>query len=83
MTETTIDTTDQEFREIVLGLIAEQAAAEVTADSKLSELDLDSLDVVELVHTVKFKFDIALTAFDVIHAGTAGEVADIVVDKRG
>lgn len=87
MSETTSATStttmsDEEFVRTVLDLIATQAAAEVESDTRLDSLDLDSLDVVELVHMVKFKLDVTVPAFDVIHADTAGQVASVVLDKR-
>jgi acyl carrier protein len=44
--------------DLIIGYIREMTDAEVTADTKLQDLELDSLDALDLVFQIEGEFDI-------------------------
>lgn len=82
MTDTTVTLSTDEFETALLQMISKQVADSVERESTIEDIDLDSLDVVELVHTVDAELGVRISAFDLIHAKTVGEIVDTVAEKR-
>nr|WP_296772087.1 phosphopantetheine-binding protein [Rhodococcus sp. (in: high G+C Gram-positive bacteria)] len=82
MTDTTTKLDDTDFEAALLQMISRQVADTVVRESTVKDIDLDSLDVVELVHTVDAELGVRISAFDLVHAKTVGEIVDTVADKR-
>ena len=59
------------------------AEGEVTRDATFDQLDVDSLDLVELAQVVEDEFGVELQADDVKDLKTVGEAVDLVVAKAG
>ena len=59
------------------------AEGEVTRDATFEQLDVDSLDLVELAQIVEDEFGVELDGDDVKDVKTVGEVIDLVVAKAG
>ena len=57
------------------------AEGEVTRDATFEDLDVDSLDLVELAQVVEDEFGVELTGEDVKDLKTIGEAIDLVVAK--
>ena len=55
----------------------------VTRDATLEDIDIDSLDLVELAQIVEDEFGVELRGDDVKDVKTVGEVIDLVVSKAG
>jgi acyl carrier protein len=64
---------------VELGTERDQLAREAT----LEDLDIDSLDLVELAQIVEDEFGVELRGDDVKDVKTVGEVIDLVVSKAG
>jgi acyl carrier protein len=58
-------------------------AREATPDNTWSDLDVDSLDLVELAQIVEDEYGVELKGDDVKDVKTVGEVIDLVVAKAG
>ena len=59
------------------------AEGEVTRDATFEQLDVDSLDLVELAQVVEDEFGVELGGDDVKDLKTVGEAIDLVVAKSG
>ncbi|MDX6627112.1 MAG: acyl carrier protein [Solirubrobacterales bacterium] len=64
---------------VELGTERDQLAREAS----LEDLDIDSLDLVELAQIVEDEFGVELRGDDVKDVKTVGEVIDLVVAKAG
>ena len=56
---------------------------EITIDATLDDLDLDSLDVVEIMMASEDEFDITIEDETVEKAKTIGDIVDIITDLIG
>jgi acyl carrier protein len=56
---------------------------ELSREATLEDLDVDSLDLVELAQIVEDEFGVELRGDDVKDVKTVGEVIDLVVSKAG
>jgi acyl carrier protein len=56
---------------------------ELKREATLEDLDVDSLDLVELAQIVEDEFGVELRGDDVKDVKTVGEVIDLVVSKAG
>ena len=56
-------------------------ADQITRESTFEELDIDSLDLVELAQIVEDEYGVELKGDDVKDVKTVGEVIDLVVSK--
>ncbi len=56
---------------------------ELKREASLEDLDIDSLDLVELAQIVEDEFGVELRGDDVKDVKTVGEVIDLVVAKAG
>jgi acyl carrier protein len=59
------------------------AEGEVARDSTFEDLDVDSLDLVELAQIIEDEFGVELQGEDVKDLRTVGEVIDLVVARSG
>ena len=59
------------------------SAATLSREATLENLDVDSLDLVELAQIVEDEFGVELRGDDVKDVKTVGEVIDLVVAKAG
>jgi acyl carrier protein len=57
------------------------AVEDITRASTFEELDVDSLDLVELAQVIEDEFGIALKGDDVTDIKTVGELVDLVVSR--
>jgi acyl carrier protein len=55
----------------------------ITRDATLEDIDVDSLDLVELTQVVEEAYDIDLDGSDFKSVKTVGDVVDLVVAKVG
>ncbi len=75
---------DRVEEQIFAGLVelgAERGA--LSREATLKDLDVDSLDLVELAQIVEDEFGIELRGDDVKDVRTVGDVVDLVVAKAG
>jgi acyl carrier protein len=56
---------------------------ELSREATLEDLDVDSLDLVELAQVVEDEYGVELRGDDVKDVKTVGEVIDLVVSKAG
>lgn len=56
---------------------------ELSREATLEDLDVDSLDLVELAQIVEDEFEVELRGDDVKNVKTVGDVIDVVVAKAG
>jgi acyl carrier protein len=56
---------------------------ELSREATLEDLDIDSLDLVELAQIVEDEFGVELRGDDVKDVKTVGQVIDLVVSKAG
>ena len=76
--------TTESVEEKLFAAIKEMGAeGEVTRDATFEQLDVDSLDLVELAQVVEDEFGVELQADDVKDLKTVGEAVDLVVAKAG
>ncbi len=68
---------------IIDGLKELGAEGEVARSSTFEDLDVDSLDLVELAQIVEDEFGVELQGEDVKDLRTVGEVIDLVVARAG
>jgi acyl carrier protein len=54
---------------------------QLLAEARWEELDIDSLDLVELVQVIEEEFGVELTREDIKHVPTVGSVTDLVVTR--
>jgi acyl carrier protein len=55
----------------------------VNRDATLEDIDIDSLDLVELTQVVEEQYDIDLEGSDFKNIKTVGDVVDLIVAKVG
>jgi acyl carrier protein len=55
----------------------------VNRDATLEDIDIDSLDLVELTQVVEETYDIDLEGSDFKNIKTVGDVVDLIVEKVG
>ncbi|HST55170.1 MAG TPA: phosphopantetheine-binding protein [Solirubrobacteraceae bacterium] len=55
---------------------------QVTLDATLADLDIDSLDLVELAQIVDEQYGVRLEAIDLKDVETVGQAIDVVIAKR-
>jgi acyl carrier protein len=70
-------------RVIFDGLTEIGAEGEVTRDATFEDLDVDSLDLVELAQIVEDEFGVELDGDAVKDVRTVGDVIDLVVARSG
>jgi len=82
---TTTTTTPQSIEDTVVeSLVNFGAEADaITRDATLEDIDVDSLDLVELTQVVEETYDIDLEGSDFKTVKTVGDVVDLVVAKVG
>ena len=74
--------TKESVEEVIFnGLKEVGAEGEVARDSTFEELDVDSLDLVEVAQIVEDEFGVELQGEDVKDLRTVGEVIDLVVAR--
>ena len=77
-------TTDNVEKTIYDGLVELGTERQrLTREASLEDLDIDSLDLVELAQIVEDEFGVELHGDDVKDVKTVGEVIDLVVAKAG
>jgi acyl carrier protein len=74
-------TTESVEQVIFNGLTELGADGEVSRESTFEELDVDSLDLVELAQIIEEEFGVELQGEDVKDLRTVGEVIDLVVSR--
>jgi acyl carrier protein len=77
------EVTAARVEEVIFNGLAEVGAErdEIKRESTLEDLDVDSLDLVELAQIVDDEFGIDLDGEDVKDLKTVGEVIDLVVSR--
>ena len=55
----------------------------ISRDAKLEELDIDSLDVIELGQIVREEFGVELRPEELKDVETVGQVVDLIVERAG
>ena len=75
--------TDQEVENTLYEAMAETGAdrSQLSRDASFEELDVDSLDLVELAQVVEDEFGVELGADDVKDLKTVGDAVDVIVAK--
>jgi acyl carrier protein len=74
--------TTQSVEQVIFdGLKEVGAEGEITRDSTFEELDVDSLDLVEVAQIVEEEFGVELQGEDVKDLRTVGQVIDLVVQR--
>ena len=74
--------TTQSVEQVIFdGLKEVGADGEITRDSTFEELDVDSLDLVEVAQIVEEEFGVELQGEDVKDLRTVGQVIDLVVQR--
>jgi acyl carrier protein len=53
-------------------------SSEISMELSLAELDVNSIDIVELMEIVREEFDVKLQGQDVMACATLGDVADLI-----
>jgi acyl carrier protein len=79
----TAATTDAVEEKLFAALKEMGAEGEVTREATFDQLDVDSLDLVELAQVVEDEFGVELRGDDVKDLKTVGEAVDLVVAKAG
>lgn len=80
---TTAVTTDAVESKLFAALKEMGAEGEVSREATFDQLDVDSLDLVELAQVVEDEFGVELRGDDVKDLRTVGEAVDLVVAKAG
>ena len=75
----TPETVEEKVVETIAGFGA--PVAEITRSSTFEQLDVDSLDLVEIAQVIEEEFGIALKGDDVKDIKTVGELVDLVVSR--
>jgi acyl carrier protein len=74
--------TAQTVEQVIFGGLAELGAeGEIAREATFDDLDVDSLDLVELAQIVEDEFGVELQGDDVKDLETVGEVMDLVVAR--
>jgi acyl carrier protein len=78
-------TTPQDIETTVMQSLAQFGADPdaLTREATLEEVDVDSLDLVELTQVVEDEYDIDLENADFKKVKTVGDVIDLVVERVG
>jgi len=81
----TTKTTPQDIETTVMKALEQFGAdpSALTRDATLEEVDVDSLDLVELTQVVEDEYEIDLENADFKKVKTVGDVIDLVVDRVG
>ncbi len=58
-------------------------ADEITREASFEELDIDSLDLVELAQIVEDEYGVVLKGEDMKELKTVGEAVDLIVSRAG
>jgi acyl carrier protein len=80
-TQVTPESVEQTIFDGLVELGTERGA--LARDASLEDLDVDSLDLVELAQIVEDTYGVELRGDDVKDVKTVGEVIDLVVSKAG
>ena len=74
------DATSQTVLELITEEVVRLGAErdQVTSEAKLTDIDLDSLDLAELAQIVEERYGIKLTGTDVTGVGTVGEIVALI-----
>jgi acyl carrier protein len=80
-TEVSSDKVEAQIFDGLVELGAERTA--LSREATLKDLDVDSLDLVELAQIVEDEFGVELRGDDVKNVRTVGDVIDLVVAKAG
>jgi acyl carrier protein len=80
-TELSTDRVEETIFDGLVELGTERAA--LSREAKLKDIDVDSLDLVELAQIVEDEFGVELRGDDVKDVRTVGEVIELVVAKAG
>ena len=83
MPETTVSKEQIEARVIEALVEFGEEPEAVSLDARLDQLDVDSLDLVELAQIVEDEFGVRLEGDDLKGITTVGQVIDLVVSKSG
>jgi acyl carrier protein len=76
--------TDEAVQKVIFdGLNEIGAEGEISRDATFEDLDVDSLDLVELAQIVEDEFGVELDGDAVKDVVTVGDVIDLVVKKSG
>jgi acyl carrier protein len=75
--------TDQEVENTLYEAMAETGAdrSQLSRDASFEELDVDSLDLVELAQVVEDEFGVELRGEDIKDLRTVGQAIDLVVAR--
>ena len=80
----TTQVSDQAVEKVIFDGVEEIGAeGEITRDAAFEDLDLDSLDLVELAQIVEDDYGVALTTEDLKRIETVGDAVDLVVERTG
>jgi acyl carrier protein len=81
----TTKTTPQDIETMVMESLAQFGADPdaLTREATLEEVDVDSLDLVELTQAVEDEYDIDLENADFKKVKTVGDVVELVVERVG
>lgn len=66
-----------------LTAIKVDGAAEATAETTWADLDVDSLDLVELVKALEDRFDVSISDDSLKSIASVGDAIDVVTSLRG
>ena len=72
----------EKLRAVIMEIIGADED-EITLDATLDDLNLDSLDVVEIMMASEDEFDITIEDETVEKAKTIGDIVDIITDLIG
>jgi len=77
-----VQATTQSVEQVIFNGLTELGAdGEVSREATFEELDVDSLDLVELAQIIEEEFGVELQGEDVKDLRTVGEVIDLVVSR--
>jgi acyl carrier protein len=71
------------FEDSVIKVMARQTGGRLAREERMSDLDFDSLDIIEFVHSLEETLGISISPFDLIDAVTVGDIVDKVSLVRG
>ena len=67
----------------VIKIMARQTGGSLAREERMSDLDFDSLDIIEFVHSLEEALGISVSPFDLVSAVTVGDIVDTVLSVRG
>ena len=81
----TTQVTNESVEKVVFDGLAELGAErdEISREATFEDLDVDSLDLVELAQIIEDEFGVELGADDVKDLKTVGDAIDLIVAKGG